>query len=69
MPSVSQVLNSFWNNVLCEQIQMISVHIIYSNKMIAPNDLKKFDVLVAQGRVWFLGTVHESTPMVRTVSP
>lgn len=31
LPSVSQALNSFWNNVLCEQIQIILVDIIYPN--------------------------------------
>lgn len=41
LPSVSQALNSFWNYVLFEQIQMISVDIIYSNKMIAPNDFEE----------------------------
>lgn len=32
LPSVSQALNSFWNKVLCKQIQMITVDIIYPNK-------------------------------------
>lgn len=32
LPSVSQALYSFWNNVLCEQIQMVLIDIIYSNK-------------------------------------
>lgn len=31
LPPVSQALNSFWNNVLCEQIQMILVDITYRN--------------------------------------